>query len=272
MSIFFMSLILIWSQISGIYVVTLYVDGKNENMSTINNELCIPCFCKPKTSNCKEEICTDSNSTNLCQNETYQANTEHQAPASNYLNKIGFIFKIFICMCIIYMFVVHASRDCFDSISTRRVHSSLNQILSDDGLPSSDAHSDDQSCVMPLNVYEHENNINDPPPSYHDVQNTRTNVSNPWYTTLPPVQSSNLNYDCKYNVGLLLTSSIDEPPPSYDDFMAIHRSKLPRVYDNLLPNYAYDHLYTAMPVDEMETAQDLQTTFESETDILRSQV
>jgi len=37
----------------GTYVVTLFVDGKNENKSTTNNESCITCFCEPKTSNCK---------------------------------------------------------------------------------------------------------------------------------------------------------------------------------------------------------------------------
>uniref|UniRef100_A0A2S2P6Q1 Uncharacterized protein n=1 Tax=Schizaphis graminum TaxID=13262 RepID=A0A2S2P6Q1_SCHGA len=176
-----------------------------------------------------------------------------------------------ICMCVMYMFIIHASGDCFDSISTRRIHPSLNQMLSDDGLPNT--YSDDRSCVVPLNVSEY----NDPPPSYHDVQNTRTNHSSLRYSTRPPVQSFDLNHDGSYNnynANLFLTSPVDdEPPPSYDDYMAIYRSKLSKVHDDLPPNYANDHLYTAMPVDTMESARDLRTIFiVSETDILCAQV
>ncbi|KAF0748388.1 Uncharacterized protein FWK35_00038136, partial [Aphis craccivora] len=151
--------------------------------------------------------------------------------------------------------------------STRRLrHPSLNRILSDDGRPSTNTYSDDQSCVIPLNVFDHDNYINDPPPSYHDVQNTRTNVSSPRYTTQPPVQSFDLNYVGSlnnYSTHSSLTSPVDEPPPSYDDYVAIHRSKLLRVHNNLLTNRPNDHFYTAMPADATEIARDSQTTFVS---------
>ncbi|CAH1737090.1 unnamed protein product [Aphis gossypii] len=268
MSIFFVLLILVWSHMSGTYVVTLFVDGKNENKSTTNNESCITCFCELKTSNCKEEMCTDTKSIDYCKNKTHQASiAEHRIPTSIFsLHNIGLMFKMFICMCVIYMFIIHASGDCFESISTRRRHPSLNRILSDDGRPSTNIYSDDQSCVIPLNVFDHNNYINDPPPSYHDVQNTRTNVSSLRYTAQLPVQSFDLNHADSlnnYSARSSLTSPVDEPPPSYDDFMAIHRSKLSRVHNNLLTNRPNDHLYTAMPSDVTEIARDSQTTLVS---------
>lgn len=149
----------------------------------------------------------------------------------------------------------------------------MNQILSDDGLSSNN--SDDRSCVMPSNVYlGYDTNVNDPPPSYDDTQISRTHVESPRYTTLQgPLHSSDLNYielntlDDNNSARLLLTSPLDEPPPSYDEFLAIYRSKTSQVY-NLPPNCANDHiLYTTIPADAIETAQDSQTTFVSETEM-----
>jgi len=58
----------------------------------------------------------DPKSINLCKNKTYQANTEFSAPTTTFsLRNIGFIFKMFICMCVLYMFIIHASGDCFES-------------------------------------------------------------------------------------------------------------------------------------------------------------
>ncbi|XP_060872534.1 uncharacterized protein LOC132946514 [Metopolophium dirhodum] len=283
MSIIFILLILVWNQISGNYVIARYAlfrVGNNEKMSTMNNESCVSCICEPMAGNCNEEFCMDPKSIHLCKNKTYQANTEFSAPATTFsLRNIGFIFKMFICMCVLYMFIIHASGDCFESRSTRRIHSSLNQILSDDGLPSTN--SDDRSCVMPLNVNSgYDNDISDPPPSYDDTQITRTHVAS------PPVQGSDLNhvelstsnyYD---SVRLFLTSPIDEPPPSYDELpppydecFAIHHLKPTQVH-NLPPSCGNDHniLYMTIPVDTIESARDSQETFVSETELLCTQV
>ncbi|XP_015376131.1 PREDICTED: uncharacterized protein LOC107170506 [Diuraphis noxia] len=278
MSTILILLIFVWSQISGNYVIALFIVSDDKNMSTMNNESCISCICKPMTRNCNEEICTDPKSVNLCKNKTHQAITEFSAPVTtNSLRNIGFIFKMFICMCIMYMFIIHASGDCFESRSTRRIHPSLNQILSDEGLQSTN--SDDRSCVMPSNVYlRYDNNVNDPPPSYDETQITRTHVTNPRCTTQGPLHSSDLNYvelntfNDNNSARLLLTSPLNEPPPSYDEFLAIHRSKTSQVY-NLPPNCVNDHiLYMAIPVDAIETARDSQTTFVSETEMSYTQV
>jgi len=163
--------------------------------------------------------------------------------------------------------------------SSRRRHPSLNQILSDNGRPSTNTNSDNRSCAaMPLNVHlGYDNNINDPPPSYDDTQITRTDVANLRCTTLqPPVQSSDLNCvelnTFNNSARLSQTPSLDEPPPSYDEFMAICRSKSPSI-NCLPPNYANDHiLYMTIPVDAIETAYDFRTAFISETEILCTEV
>jgi len=164
--------------------------------------------------------------------------------------------------------------------STRRINSGLNQILSDDGLPSTN--SDDRSCVMPLNVNTgYDNDISDPPPSYDDTQITRTHVAS------PPEQSSDLNYvelntfNYYDSARLFVTSPIDELPPSYDElppsydeFLAIHRLKSSLKVHNLPPSCGNDHniLYMTIPVDTIETARDSQETFVSETEMLCTQV
>lgn len=279
MSIFFILLILGWSQISGNYAIALFIVDDNENMFTMNNESCISCICKPMAKNCNEEVCTDPTSINLCKNKTYQANTEFSAPDTSFsLRNIGFIFKMFICMCIMYLFIIHASGDCFESRSTRRILPSLNQILSDDGLPSTN--SDDRSCIMPLNVHSgHDNDIDDPPPSYDDTIITRTPVASPGCTAQGPVHSPDLNHFelnafNGFDDGSFSASPFDEPPPSYDEFLAtFNRSKPSQVHTYLLPNSADDHiLYMTIPVGAIETVRDSQTTFASETEMLCTQV
>jgi len=135
---------------------------------------------------------------------------------------------------------------------------------------------------MPLNVnLGYDNDISDPPPSYDDTQIARTHVAS------PTVQSSDLNYvelnTLNYydSARLFLTSPIDEPPPSYDDlppsydeFLAIHRSKPSQVH-SLPPNCANDRdiLYMTIPVEAIETARDSQTTLiVPETEMLCTQV
>ncbi|CAI6362825.1 unnamed protein product [Macrosiphum euphorbiae] len=277
-------LFVIYDLPSSNYVIarhTLFKVGNNEKMSTINNESCVSCICEPMAGNCNEEFCTDPININLCKNKTYQANTEFSAPATTFsLRNIGFIFKMFICMCVLYMFIIHASGDCFESRSTRRINSSLNQILSDESLSSTN--SDDQSCVMPLNINtRYDNDLSDPPPSYEDTQITRTHVAS------TPMQTSDLNYvelntfNYYDSARLFLTSPIDEPPPSYDELpppydecLAIHRLKPTLQVHNLPPSCGNDHniLYMTIPVDTIETARDSQETFESETEMLCTQV
>jgi len=130
---------------------------------------------------------------------------------------------------------------------------------------------------MPSNVcLGYDANVDDPPPSYDDTQITRSHVECPGCTTQRPLLSSDLNcvelntFDDNNSArGLLLTSPLDEPPPSYDEFLAIYRTKtsLQASY-NLPPNCANDHvLYMTVPVDAIEvTARDSQTTSVSETE------
>jgi len=135
---------------------------------------------------------------------------------------------------------------------------------------------------MPLNFNtRYDNDLSDPPPSYDDTQITRTHVAS------TPVQSSDLNYvelnTLNYydSARLFLTSPIDEPPPSYDELpppydecLAIYRLKPTLQVHNLPPSCGNDHniLYMTIPVDTIETARDSQETFESETEMLCTQV
>lgn len=77
MSTILILLIFVWSQISGIriitplkyaffifkfnyflgnYVIALFIVGDDKNTSTMDNESCISCICKPMTRNC-DEVC-----------------------------------------------------------------------------------------------------------------------------------------------------------------------------------------------------------------------